>query len=196
LKSTRRLSITKHAGHTMIRYQWCPTFVRYGLSLLLLVAVLILVTEHSGHTHGLREYIEMVWAVMVLGLILVMILNRTEVRVTADEVRIRYTPAGIFPPRTLDRSGIVSVHHWSFWRKGQRYRLAIQLAFPVSLTPLATREEVRAVAEAIAERLQVDCREAPPNRKLDVTGLGHLLRIVACLATPWVALLVLSILQK
>jgi hypothetical protein len=114
------------------------------LSLLLLVAVLILVTEHSGHTHALREYIEMVWAVMVLGLILVLILND---RVTADEVRIRCTPVGIFPPRTLDRSAIVSVHHWSFWRKGWRYRLAIQLAFPVSLTPLATREEVRVVAE-------------------------------------------------
>ena len=166
------------------------------MSLLLLVAVLILVTEHSGHTHALREYIEMVWAVMVLGLILVLILNWTEVRVTADEVRIRCTPVGIFPPRTLERSAIVSVHHWSFWRKGWRYRLAIQLAFPVSLTPLATREEVRAVAEAIAERVQVDCRESPPNRNLDVAGLKHVFRIFACLATPWVALLALSILQK
>src|SRR5262245_60052095 len=141
--------------------------VRYELAVFLAVAVVILVTDHWGHVHGLRDRIEMAWAALVLALIPVLILNWVEVMVTPEEVRMRCTPDPILSPRRLPRSAIVSVHHWAFLRKVLRYRLAIQTAFPVSLTPLATREEVKLVAEAIAERLGVECIEGPSNRKVD-----------------------------
>jgi len=193
LTSTRRLSIEQHADQTVIRYQWCTTFSRYGLAVFLPLAATILIVEHGGKALTLRLTIELIWAAMVLGLILILALNWNEVRATRDEVRIRCTPVAIVAPRTLSRGAITSVHHWTFWRKHIHYRLGIQTASHVYLGRFDTREEAMAAAQAIAQRLQVQCIEGPPEQKMDWVQLRSILRIAGCLAAPLALLAVLSI---
>jgi hypothetical protein len=150
----------------------------------LALAIVILISEHGAHALSIRTAVELVWAVMVLGLIFIVATNLTELRVGPEKLQVRCMPIELYARRTLARSDVVSIHHWAHRHKGIRYRLAVQTAFPVHLGAFETPAEARAAAEAIAGQLQVDCRETPPNRKLDLIYLGALLRIVAWLAAP------------
>lgn len=196
VKSTRRLAISSDANATVVRFRWCPAFSRYALILFLVLAAIILITEHSETAGSLRTSIELTWAAMVLVLLLIVAINSTEARVTKDEVQLRYTPAAIFPVRTLPRSEIVAVHHWTQLRNGVCYRVAIRLAFPVYVGTFATREEALQAAQAIAARLGVDCREALPKWKFDFFYLLYLGRLLAVLAAPLLALLILELFQS
>src|SRR5262249_4988289 len=107
----------------VIRYQWCPTFVRFLLLLFLALTLTIPIIEHAADPLSLRAAVEHVWAAMALRLVFTVAINRTEIRTSHENVLVLCMPVGILPRRTFPRSEIVSVHHWVLLRKGVRYRL-------------------------------------------------------------------------